>query len=177
MLMSQDQKGSIRHTLVGLNFNLVTPGGTLESAGSEGVKFGCPAALYYASRGAQTQREEVHYRMLSSGLWLAAKHTILHVYTHSLSAEGIAIFPAAHRLLLPLFLLLGLLSESLSFCYVSGSAVGQTCLQSTTGCCCFVLPFFLVSLSDNVFWVSECCCLADCLTTHANTHCVPSSRG
>lgn len=41
------------------------------------------AALYYASCEEQTQREEVLYGMLISGLWLAAKHTLLHVYTHS----------------------------------------------------------------------------------------------
>lgn len=107
-----------------VSVNLVTSGGTLASAGREGVKFGCYAASGAALRKAgSADGEEVHYGMLSSGFWLAAKRTCVH--THS--AEGIPIFPAARRLVLLLFLLLlGLLSESLSFCYVSSSAVSQT---------------------------------------------------
>lgn len=60
----------------------------IDCVGSEWVKFGCYAvhrALLCKLWRADTQREEVHYRMLSSGLWLAAKPTLLHVHTHTLS--------------------------------------------------------------------------------------------
>lgn len=51
-------------------------------------------------------REEVHYRVLSSGLWLTAKCTPLHVHTQLRVYEQPP--PLSHY-----------------FCYVNSSAVGQ----------------------------------------------------
>lgn len=108
--------------------------------GSSRVKFWSRTARRITQAAERRQREEVHYGMLSSGLWLAAKpytptcacaHTRTCAHSHTLSAEGIPIFPAAQPppplltppLPLPCFSLL--LFESLCFCYVSSSAVGQ----------------------------------------------------
>lgn len=42
------------------------------------------SCIMQAGKHRHTHREEVHYRMLSSGLWLAAKHTLLRVQrTHT----------------------------------------------------------------------------------------------